>query len=284
VPGADSTGYAIGGTTGLRKFEPDPTVASAAAYSYPLWSENFIGSGPAIVDSSGTGDFWTWQDAINAMHNVGLTAIKAISQQIFKDPITEIYTGMRIDAANSLITNENDITKPAINITTGDSLILENIRAKTTTGAAGGNQHAVVIGSGSIGGIMRNALIIDSDNDGISAPTATYWTYDNVHVLDSDGNPLDSGPYAKIIGGYYSGAATSLLTGVSQTLVSPTFSGAASSLTLAATSDSSRVSLGKITGDIAVISGNTKSIISNNSILGNIIDNGTGTIDDNNAQ
>ena len=69
-PGLDSIAVAFGGSSGMRVVAPDPRAVDMAAFEWPLWSEYWIGNGPAVVDSTGYGHFWTDADALAAISNV----------------------------------------------------------------------------------------------------------------------------------------------------------------------------------------------------------------------
>jgi len=78
VPGIDSIAVIFGGTLGFRVVTPDPRVVALAQASWPTHGARYIGSGPAIVDSTGHGDFWTLDDAVAAVNNVGQNFVRVL--------------------------------------------------------------------------------------------------------------------------------------------------------------------------------------------------------------
>lgn len=286
-PWADSLSVAFGGSGGIRYRGTDPRFVDLGNTS---WGNNeaFVITNEALVDSAGTGHFWTWQDAINAVTNSGIKVIRSIRSALYKDPITAITVdGLKLYGAGSTISNQNTTTSPAVTVTAADSVLFDGFKFYTAPGAAGGNQDAFSVTAGSDAGVLRDCTVLDADDDALAIGAGQYWTLDNVHVRDCDDDALELGNYGRVFGGVFSSPSAAFSagptpTGKSSTVVGATFTGAASPVIIAASADSVRILGSKVGGQIGVAAGATKVVIANTQTVGGVVDNGTGTIEDNN--
>jgi hypothetical protein len=194
---------------------------------------------------------------------------------------------MKLYGMGSTVTNQNSTTVPALNVSAADSVLIDGFKFYTASGAAGGNQDAVSVASGSDAGVFRDCTVLDADDDAFAISAGAYWTLENCHVRDCDDDALELGNYGKVIGGLYSSPSVAFSAGPtpygkSSTAIAATFTGAASPVLIAASADSVRILGSKIGGDVSVSAGATKVVIANSQVVGSVVDNGTGTIEDNN--
>ena len=280
VPGADSTGFAMGGTTGLKKYEPDPTVVAAAAYQWPLHSQYWIGEGPVVADSTGHGDTWTVQDALATANNVGIRQVEVQAPGSYHDPVTSMLShGMQLRGVGGrpLITNQNTTGSPAFTTGAFDTLVVEDVDVWTATGGAGGNENALTVTSGADYGILERVRVRDSDATGLDVSAGIAWTLRDCEVLDSDGNSAKPGKYGRVIGGRFTGLLNLSAEQVSTTIVDAYATG----VTLAAGGDSTVV-MGSRAQSMTVAATNVNSVLIGN-ICPAFTDAGSGTIIEHNS-
>jgi hypothetical protein len=251
TPSADSLALWMVGATGTRRVGMNQRLYNFAAAEWPR-EEFWVGRGPVVADSSGTGHVWKIQDAIDAAVNVSQRLVR-VMRGYYPDPVTSVSAGITIEGSGpgTVIGNANLTTSPALTVA-GDSVTVRNLTAHTATGAAGGNQNAVTW-SGNYGK-AEDLTIRDADDDGLSV-TGRFFSASRLNVADADDHGI-------LIGG---GRAM---------LTMPVFSSGATSMVFGTAGDSSRV-IGGDGGDIHAQNGAVKiSIVGTN--YGVLTDIGSG--------
>ncbi len=187
VPGCDSVSVVFGGATGMRAITPDVRLVDMSQWEFPTWSENWVGNGPVVADSSGLGHTWKVQDAVDMASNVGLLSVE-IRKGHYDDPVNVDTKGMQIrgEGQRTLITNANSTGSPAFYLASGaDSARVSDFAVSTATGGVGNNQIAFLVAS--CDGVTAERVVVeDSDNHAFSITNADGFRAKGCKVLDAD--------------------------------------------------------------------------------------------------
>jgi len=135
IPGIDSIAVVFGGTLGYRVVTPDPRVVALAQASWPTHGARYIGSGPAIVDSTGHGDFWTLNDAVAAVNNVGQSIVQVLRGTYPTATVSQ--AGMTIEGAGDTLTVFDGLAAADGLTISGADVTVQDVGARTTP--AGGS-------------------------------------------------------------------------------------------------------------------------------------------------
>jgi len=275
VPGCDSVSVVFGGATGMRAVTPNVRLVDMAMWEFPTWSENWVGNGPVVADSSGWGHTWKVQDAIDMATNVGLRNVDVL-KGTYNDPVTDVYTNMRLTGIGwPLVTNASSTGNEAMLVATGDSVTIDGFWLYTAPGGGGGGKSTFDVSAGADYGVLRNVQVLDSDAAGIEGQDGDFWLFEDCVVLDSDATAFLPGAYSHVRGGSYSGVTTPR--NLNGSIIGAVFSGAPSVIYVNTLADSMRFVGNQVAGDLVVSAGATGTIIMGNSIQGYIFDNGTNT-------
>jgi len=284
TPSADSLALWMVGSTGTRRVGMNPRLYNFAAAEWPR-EEYWIGRGPVVADSSGAGHVWKIQDAIAAAYNVGQRAVDVMRGK-YPTPVTDVYTGMTVRGVGyPLVTNEADTSKAAFTVATGDSVTIQGLRLYTAPGGEGNSMATFTAASGADYGTMRDVTVMDSDTWGFGLTSAIGWRLDGCKVMDADTYGIYLGAACALNGGrYVAGGNAMTVVGANASAMDAVFSGGASPIVSTNAADTLRFIGNRVNGDVSIVSGIVKAIVTNNQIIGNVVDSGTGTIEANNAQ
>ncbi len=260
-PGADSVSVFLATTTRLQAIQPDPNLASAAAHRW-AYVQPVIGS-PAIVDSAGHGDFWVWQDAIDAAGNAGVGAVYGL-RGTYNDPITDCGDSLDISGVGrrTLLTNVNSTGNEALDCT-GAKVVVHDMAFSTEAGGGGGGSSAVNWASSR--GTFQDNWIVDSDAHGVVIASSfshvrrnTFTGGDNAGIrCSSSGYSIISG---NLIENGWGADGINTLTGC----------------------DEWNIHGNTIRESVTIDAGSNNGIIDGNFVEGTLTDNGTGnTVGDN---
>jgi len=206
VPGIDSTSIFIGGTLGFRVVTPDPRVVALAQASWPTHGARYIGSGPAIVDSSGYGDFWTLDDAVAAVNNVGQNLVQVLRGTY--PAATVPQDGMTVEGAGDTLTVFDGLVAAAGLTVSGADVTVRKIGLRSTPGGGGSADGLSVTGARFIGESIR---VMGADDDCISLTgTSPYLVDFKAHRCDDEG-VLMATDNALLIGRVQDQSGTSIL-------------------------------------------------------------------------
>ena len=219
IPGLDSTAMVFGGKLGYRVVAPDPRVSDLALASWPTWSANYIGNGPAVVDSTGHGDFWTLNDAVAAMNNVGQNFVRVMLGTYPAATISQ--AGMVIEGAGDTLTVFDGLAAAAGLTVSGADVTIRNLGAKTTPGG-GSAFDAFSLASARLRGSFLTAMGSDDDCFAITA-NQMILTGIRAHRCDDVGillTPMDNGMVAGEVQNQ-SGASVSLSAASDRNIIGP---------------------------------------------------------------
>jgi len=160
IPGIDSTAVVFGGTLGYRVVTPDPRVVALAQASWPTHGARYIGSGPAILDSTGHGDFWTLNDAVAALNNVGQNLVQVLRGTYPAATISQ--DGMTVEGAGDTLSVFDGLAAAAGLTISGADVTVRNLGARTTPGGGSAFDAWSITGARFNGEYLR---ALGSDDD-----------------------------------------------------------------------------------------------------------------------
>ena len=161
IAGVDSLGggVAFGGSTGTRIVVPDVRAWDLAQAHYDYTP--YVIEQPAVVDSTGFGDFWTLDDAVAAVNNVGRNFVQVLRGTYPSATVSQ--AGMVVEGAGDTLTVFDGLAAAAGLTVSGADVTVRDLGARTTPGGGGAYDAFLFSGATRLNGSFLRALGADDE-------------------------------------------------------------------------------------------------------------------------